>query len=123
MKIVAIIARILMGLVFAVFGSNAFLHFIPMPQMTGYPAQFLGSLNATGYLHAIAAFQVAGGLLLLIGRYVPVGLTLLGPIVVNILLYHIFMDHNGLPIALVVGLLEAFLVWYHRAAFAGIFRA
>src|SRR6478752_8971745 len=102
MKIVTHIARILLGLVFAVFGSNAFLHFMPMPPMTGYPAQFLGALAATGYLQAIAAFQVVGGLILIIGRFVPVGLSLLGPIIVNILFYHAFMDHSGMPIAIVV---------------------
>ena len=123
MKIITIIARILLGLVFAVFGSNAFIHFMPMPQMTGYPAQFIGSMAASGYLQAVAAFQVAGGLLLLIGRFVPLGLTLLGPLIVNILMYHAFMDHSGMPIALVVGALEAFLIWQYRSAFAGIFRA
>jgi putative oxidoreductase len=123
MKILTIIARILLGLVFTVFGSNAFIHFMPVPEMTGYPAQFIGSMAATGFLQAVAAFQVAGGLLLLIGRFVPLGLTLLGPLIVNILMYHCFMDHNGLPIALVVCALEAFLIWQYRAAFAGILRA
>ena len=94
-----------------------------MPEMSGYPAQFIGSMAATGFLQAVAAFQVVGGLLLLIGRFVPLGLTLLGPLVVNILMYHAFMDHSGMPIALVVGALEAFLIWQYRAAFAGIFRA
>jgi uncharacterized membrane protein YphA (DoxX/SURF4 family) len=122
MKIVTIIARILLGLVFTVFGSNAFLHFMPMPEMTGYPAQFIGSMAATGYLPAVAAFQVVGGLLLLIGQFVPLGLTLLGPVVVNIVLYHACMDHKGMPIALVVCALEAFLIWAYRAAFTGIFQ-
>jgi putative oxidoreductase len=124
MKILTIIARVLLGLVFTVFGLNAFLHFMgPMPEMTEYPAQFIGSMAATGYLYAVAAFQVAGGLLLLIGRFVPLGLTVLGPVIVNIFMYHAFMDHSGLLIALVVCALEAFLIWQYRAAFAGIFRA
>ncbi len=123
MKILTVIARILLGLVFAVFGSNAFIHFMPMPEMTGYPAQFIGSMAATGYLQAVAVFQVAGGLLLLIGRFVPLGLTLLGPLIVNIVMYHAFMDHNGMPIALVVCAIEAFLIWQYRAAFASVLRA
>ena len=94
-----------------------------MPHLTGYPAQFIGVLHETGYLYAIAAFQVLGGLILLVGRYVPIGLTLLGPVVVNILLYHFFIDPSGLPIAIVVAILEAFLIWSYRSAFAGIFRA
>ena len=117
MKILTIIARVLLGLVFAVFGSNAFLHFIPMPPMTGHPAEFIGSMYATGYLTVIGALQVIGGLLLLAGFYVPLGLTLLGPIIVNIVLYHTFMDHSGMPMALIISALWLFLLWQYRAAF------
>jgi uncharacterized membrane protein YphA (DoxX/SURF4 family) len=123
MKVATIIARVLLGLVFVVFGSNAFLQFMPMPEMTGRPAQFIGALAATGYLQAIAALQVIGGALLLIGKFVPLGLTLLGPIVVNIVLYHLFLDTSGMPVAIVVALLEAFLIWRYWPAFAGILRA
>ena len=123
MKVATIIARVLLGLVFVVFGSNAFLQFMPMPEMTGPPAQFIGALAATGYLQAIAALQVIGGALLLIGKFVPLGLTLLGPIIVNIVLYHVFLDPSGTPVAIVVALLEAFLIWRYWPAFAGILRA
>jgi putative oxidoreductase len=123
MKIITIIARLLLGLLFAVFGSNAFLHFIQMPPMSGHSGEFIGAMYATGYLHVIATFQVIGGLLLVIGRFVPLGLTLLGPIIVNIVLFHIFLDRNGLPMALVVSLLAVFLVWRYREAFAGLVRA
>ena len=123
MKVATVIVRVLLGLMFVVFGSNAFLQFMPMPELTGYPAQFIGSMAASGYIYAIGAFQVLGGLLLLIGRYVPLGLTLLGPIVVNIVLYHLFMDMSGMPVAIVVAVLWLFLVWRNRDAFAGLFRA
>jgi uncharacterized membrane protein YphA (DoxX/SURF4 family) len=123
MKIVALIVRLLLGVMFAVFGANAFLHFMPMPPMTGYPAEFIGSMNATGYLYGVGACEVIGGLLLLIGRYIPLGLAILAPIVANIDLYHICMDRSGMPIAIVVTLLFAFLIWRSRAAFAPLFRA
>jgi uncharacterized membrane protein YphA (DoxX/SURF4 family) len=123
MKILTIIVRVLLGLLFAVFGSNAFLHFIPMPPMSGPSGEFLGAMAATGYLQAVAAFQVAGGVLLLIGRFVPLGLTLLGPVIVNIVFYHIFMDHSGLGMAAVVSLLWLFLLWRYRDSFAGLLRA
>jgi putative oxidoreductase len=123
MKVVTIIARILLGLVFVVFGSNAFLHFLPMPPKTGHPGEFIGSMYATGYLTAIAALQVIGGALLLLGRFVPLGLTLLGPSIVNIDLFHIFMDHSGLPMALVISVVSLFLLWQYRAAFAGLVRS
>jgi len=122
MKIATIIARILLGLVFAVFGSNAFLHFMPMPPMPGPAGAFLGAMNETGYLYVVAGCQVLGGLILLIGRYVPAGLTLLGPVIVNILCFHIFMNHEGWQIASVVAALALFLLWRYRANFAGLLR-
>src|SRR5437764_751451 len=114
MKIVTIIVRILLGLVFVVFGSNAFLHFQPIPPMAGWPGQFIGSMAESGYMQGVAVFQIAGGLLLVIGRYVPLGLALLGPIVENIVLFHLFMDHSGLGVAAVVSLLWLFLLWRYR---------
>ena len=122
-KIATIVARILLGLVFVIFGSNAFLHFIPIPPMSGPAGQFIGSMYTTGYLQAVASLQVIGGLLLLVGRYVPLGLTLLGPIIVNVALFHIFMDTSGFALAAVVSLLLVFLLWSYRAAFAGVFSA
>jgi putative oxidoreductase len=123
MKYAIIIARVLLGLMFVVFGSNAFLHFIPMPQMEGARGAFMGALFSSGYIYAIAALQVLGGLLLLLGaRFVALGLTLLGPVIVNIVLYHIFLDRNGLPVAFVVLLLSLFLLWVYRFKFPNIFK-
>ncbi|MEY2558045.1 MAG: putative oxidoreductase [Verrucomicrobiota bacterium] len=123
MKYVIIIARVLLGLVFAVFGSNAFLHFLPMPPMQGLPAAFLGALVTSGYIYPIAVLQVLGGLLLLIGsRCTPLGLTLLGPVIVNIVLYHIFLDRSGLLMAAVISLLALFLLWVYRFKFPAIFQ-
>src|SRR5438046_10761460 len=79
MKIATIIARVLLGLVFIVFGSNAFLHFLPMPPLPpGVAGEYLHAFFASGYVYFIGGFQVIGGLLLLIGRFVPLGLTILG---------------------------------------------
>ncbi len=123
MKYVIIIARVLLGLVFAVFGSNAFLHFIPMPSMQGQAGAFIGALASSGYIYVIAALQVVGGLLLLIGaRFVPLGLTLLGPVIVNIMLYHIFLDPSGLLMAVVISILALFLLWVYRFKFPAIFQ-
>jgi putative oxidoreductase len=123
MKYAIHISRILLGIVFVVFGSNAFLHFIPIPPMEGLPAQFLGVLVNSGYIYAIAILQILGGLCLLIGaRFVPLGLTLLGPVIVNIVLYHIFIDRNGNPIAVVISILALFLLWIYRYKFPAIFQ-
>ncbi len=120
MKIAATIARILLGLIFVVFGLNAFLHFLPMPPMQGLSAQFMGALFQSHYLYAIKCFEISGGLLLLLGRYIPLGLTLLGPVIVNILFFHLFLDPTGLPLAIVIGVLALFLLWQKRSAFAGL---
>ncbi|MDE3098249.1 MAG: DoxX family protein [Verrucomicrobiota bacterium] len=120
MKIATIIARVLLGLVFAVFGSNKFLRFLPNPPMQGAGAQFMGAMFETHYICVVASCEVIGGLLLLTGRFVPLGLTLVGPVVVNILAFHTFMDPAGLPIALVVSTLALFLLWRYRENFAGL---
>ena len=122
MKIATTIARLLLGLIFVVFGLNAFLHFIPMPPMQGQSAAFMGALFTSHYLYAIKCFEISGGLLLLIGRYIPLGLTLLGPVIVNILFFHIFLDPSGLPLGIVVAVLAHFLLWQNRSAFAGLLR-
>ena len=121
MKIAAIIARVLLGLVFLVFGSNIFLHFIPMPPLPATLAgDFSKALMQSHYIYVVGLLQVIGGLLLLIGRYVPLGLTLLGPVIVNILLFHIFLDRSGLPMAIIVAVLALFLLWRYRTNFAGL---
>src|SRR5213596_4303043 len=121
MKILTIIARLLLGLGFVVFGSNAFLHFLPMPPI---PQTLAGDYTrvffASGYVYVIGGLQVIGGLLLLIGRFVPLGLTILGAIIVNIWVFHILMAPEGLPPAIVITVLELFLVWRYRSAFVGL---
>jgi len=121
MKIATIIARVLLGLMFVVFGSNVFFHFIPMPpQKPSLATDFSKALMESNYVYVVGFLQVAGGLLILIGRYVPLGLMLLGPVIVNILLFHIFLEPTGLPMAIVVSTIALFLLWRYRASFAGL---
>jgi putative oxidoreductase len=121
MKVLTIVARILLGLIFVVFGSNAFLHFIPMPPPPqNLAGDYLRVFVASGYIYVVAILQIVCGLLLLIGRFVPLGLTILGAIIVNILIFHTLMAPEGFPPALVVTALALFLLWQYRAAFAGL---
>lgn len=124
MKYVIIIARVLLGLVFAVFGSNAFFHFLgPVPEMPGQAGAFINALMSSGYIYVIAMLEVVGGLCLLIGsRFVAPGLMLLGPVIVNIVLFHIFLDHVVNPVAIAVALLALFLLWVYRFKFPAIFQ-
>jgi uncharacterized membrane protein YphA (DoxX/SURF4 family) len=124
MKVVTIIARVLLGLIFVVFGLNIFLHFIPTPPPPpSLVGDFSKALVLSHYLQVVGALQVIGGALLLIGRFVPLGLLLLGPVIVNIDLVHILMDPSGLPTAAFISILAIFLLWRHRDAFAGLLRA
>jgi putative oxidoreductase len=123
MKIASMIARILLGLIFVVFGSNAFLHFLPMPPLPqGVTGEYLHAFFASGYVYVIGGLQVLAGLLLLVGRFVPLGLTILGAIIFNIWAFHLLMAPEGLPPAIVVTILELFLVWRYRGAFVSIVR-
>ena len=123
MKVLTIIVRILLGLIFVFFGANGFLHFLPMPPLPqGVTGEYLHAFFASGYVYVISGFQVAGGLLLLIGRFVPLGLTILAAIIVNIWAFHLLMAPEGVPPAVVVTILELFLVWSYRDRFAGILR-
>ena len=116
--------RILLGLIFFVFGLNGFLQFIPQPPMPERAGAFMGALAATGYMFPlIKGVEVIAGALLLSNRFVPLALALLAPNVVNIVLFHAVLALGGLPIALMVLALELFVAWSYRDAFASMLRA
>ena len=124
MKIASTICRYLLGVAFLVFGLNGFLHFIPQPPPP--PGLALDYLTVMGVSHAMVLpflLQIAGGVLLLANRYVPLALVLLGPVIVNILMFHVLMAPAGLPPGVVVTVLWLVVFIRHRAAFAGVFAA
>ncbi len=122
MKIASTIARYLLGFIFLVFGLNGFLHFIPMPPPSGLAGQFMGALFVSHFLVVVFLLQLIPAILLLINRYVPLALVLLGPVIVNIVLFHAFMAPSGLPLALVVTVLWMLTAAGVHVAFHGIFR-
>jgi uncharacterized membrane protein YphA (DoxX/SURF4 family) len=122
-KAAVLVARLLLGLVFTIFGLNGFLHFIPGMQMPDRAVSFFTGLAATGYmLPLLFATQVVGGILLLIGVFVPLALLLLAPVIVNIVLFHVFLVPGGIPIAIVVLILALFLAWSRRDVFSPVLR-
>ena len=123
MKILTNISRFLLGLIFLVFGLNGFLHFIPMPLPSGVAGQFLGAIFVSKFLLAISGLQVISGALLLINRYVALALTILGPIIVNILLFHGLMNPAGIGLAVFVTIFWGVVFVSIRSAFVGIFEA
>jgi hypothetical protein len=117
-------ARIFLGGIFAVMGLNGFLHFLPMPPPPARAAAFMGALFGSGYLlQLVMATELVAGVLLLARRFVPLALTLLAPVVVNILAFHVFLAPSGLGPALAVLAATVYLAWNDRAAFAPLLRA
>lgn len=124
MKTLTIIARVLLGFIFVFFGSNAFLHFLPMPPLPqGLAGLYLKAFLDSGYVYIIGGMQLIAGLLLLFGRFVPLGLTVLAAVIFNIWAFHILMAPEGFPPALVVTVLELFLLWQYRSDFAPLLKA
>ena len=122
MKIATLVARLLLGLIFVVFGLNGFLNFLSMgPMPTGLAGQFMGALFVSHYYWVIAALQVLGGALLLVNRFVPLALVLLGPVIVNIICYHVFLNPSGAVPAVVVTVLWLIVFYGKRQYFSGIF--
>ena len=121
MKIAVLISRILLGLVFVFFGLNGFLNFLHAPMPTGAAGQYMAALASTHYIHVIFLVQLVGGLLLLSGQFIPLALVLLGPVIVNILLFHATMQPSGLPPGVFAAILWFIIFFGVRRAFAGIF--
>src|SRR5450432_4338554 len=118
------IARIGLGLVLATFGLNKLAPFLPQPPISGPPAQFFGALFATGYMiPLIAVTEIVAGIMLLSGRFVPLALTLLAPVIVNILAFHLFLAPAGIGVPVIVLALEVYLAWTYREAFAPMLHA
>ena len=118
MKIAAVIARILTGFVFLVFGLNGFLHFIPAPPITGLAAQFSEVFAHSHWVLVVSAVQIVCGVLLLTDQYTPVALVTLAAVLVNIFVFHITMAPEGLPLPIAVTVLWFIAAWPLRAHFA-----
>lgn len=116
------IIRIALGLLLVIFGSNKFMHFIPMEMPTGDAGAFMNSLGATGYLFPlIGILEVFIGLMLLLKKWVPFVIILLAPISVNILLFHLFLDIPGVSIALLVAVFNGILIYKHWKLYRPLF--
>ena len=121
MKIVTLIARLLLGLGFVVFGLNGFLNFLTGPMPTGLAGEFARVLAESHFFWVVAAIQILGGALLLVNRFVPLGLVLLAPVIFNILAYHALLDPAGIVPGIVVTILWFIIFNSRRQYFSGIF--
>ena len=120
---VVLVARILLGLIFFASGMIAILNLVKAELPPGDAGVYVNILAVHGFMKFVALLMVIAGLLLMVGRYVPLGLVILGPILVNILLYHLLLDPKGIAPGIVVTVMEVFLIWAYRLSFRGLFDA
>ena len=115
-------AQAVLGLIFFVFGLNGFFEFLPVPEMGEKAGAYMGGLAATGYFFPVLkTVEVSCGLLLLVRFFSPLALVVLAPVVVQILLFHIVLEPGGLPMALMITALTAYLGFgVYRSSFAGV---
>ena len=123
MKIASTVARYLLGIMFTLFGLNGFLQFLPMSPMPPLAGQFIGLLVTSHYMVPVFLIQLLCGLLFLVNRFVPLALTLIAPVIFNILLFHVLMNPGGIVPGTIATVCWAILFYRLREAFAGIFRA
>ena len=120
MSKVALVARLLLGLIFFVFGLNGFLDFLPPPEPNERAGALFGALADSGLINLVKTVEVATGAMLLAGFAVPLALILLAPVVVVIFYFHTVLDPAGLPIAALVLVLNVFLGWAYRGSYSGV---
>jgi putative oxidoreductase len=123
MRIASIVSRYPSGLMFTVFGLNGFLHFIHQgPPPSPIAIRFLTAMSVAHYMTVVFLVELAGGVLLLSGRFVPLAIAILAPVIVNILNYHITMDPGGIGPGVLATILWLFLCIRFRSSFSGLFQ-
>jgi hypothetical protein len=121
LRFLPVIARILMGLMFFIFGLNGFLHFIPQPKeaMPEGVTALMGGFIKSGYMMPlIFGTQTLVGVLLLTNCFVPLALALIAPVIVNIIAFHVFLMPSTIVPGIVVLVLEIYLAWEYRRVYA-----
>lgn len=118
MSYVRLTIRFILGAIFFIFGLNKFLGFMPTPPLEGSAATFMTGLAATGYFFPLlGSTELIAGALLMLGVYVRLALLFLAPVIVNIVLFHLFLAPEGLPLGILVLFMEVYLAWMHRDHF------
>lgn len=121
MRIATIVCRVLLGVIFLFSALNMFFNLVPMPQPAAPGAAFLSSLMETGYfMPFLKGVEIVCALMLIFNFFAPLALVIIAPVVVNIFLFHAFLDNGGLPLAIVLVALTSFLGYAYRHNFAAV---
>ncbi|MBX3102934.1 MAG: hypothetical protein KF690_10530 [Bacteroidetes bacterium] len=124
MKRISLILKILLGLIFTVFGANYFFWFLPAPPPVPGPATDLGIIMANSHwMTVVKVIEIACGLMLLANFYAPLALILITPVTVNIVLFHMLLHPEGLPIAIIVLVINVVLLFLHKNHYKGFLSA
>ncbi len=124
MKYAVIIVRTLMGLLFLFASITVLLNLFPQRELKGNVKLFMDGVTATGYfMTLLKVTELVCGIALVAGRFVPLALVVISPIIVNIFLFHVFVDTQGLPVAIFLVAANAFLGFAYREKFAPLFTA
>lgn len=126
MKIAMIVVRTLMGLLFLFASITFFLKLIPVPEMTGVPKSFNEGLASVGYFFPLLKItELLSGLAFVTGRFVPLATVVIAPVIVNIFMFHAFVDRTmpGPAVAIFLVLTNIFVAYYYRASYAGLLTA
>src|SRR5258708_6861261 len=117
-----VVLRGALGLLFLAHGVAALLHLLPQPPLPERAAAFIGALAGSGWLMPLVmGVEAVGGALLLVGAWVPFALVLLAPVIVGIAGFHLFLAPAGLPVAVGLVAIEAYLAWGYREAWQPLF--
>jgi len=124
MKKVSTIISILLGLILITFGLNKFYEFMPVMELSAPGLEFMGAFVKIGYgMTIVAIVEIATGILIATNKFRALALVILFPILLNALLFHMFLDpENSLPAVLVV-LMNVFLMYSEREKYASLFQA
>jgi uncharacterized membrane protein YphA (DoxX/SURF4 family) len=115
-------AKVLLGGGFLLFGLNGFFHFIPVPPPSNERAKmFADLLVSTKIMSVIQVFEILGGAMILSGRLAPLGLLLIGPVIIGIFVFHLLLDVKNIAGILVFGLLASYVTYKHRSVFSPFF--
>jgi putative oxidoreductase len=118
LKIASLIARILLGALFVFGGSNHLFNFFgKQPLPPGAAGQLIGGMIDTGYMNFVGVMEVIGGLLLIVNQFVPFGLTILGPIIINILVFNALVMPKAIPVSAIMIVLWLLGAWPFRSIF------